>query len=83
MNLFDQLRLQDTFQFKIFGWMSTVLGSMLVNVSATMNTGKSEYVNAGQLNNNSSMRNKPYKEIVISMISFLLHVLLPGSFLFL
>ena len=58
-------------------------GSMSVNVSTTMNTGKSEYVNAGQLNNNSSKRNKPYKEIVISMISFLMHVLLLGSFLFL
>ena len=48
-----------------------------------MKTGKSEYVNAGQLNDNSSLQNEPYKGIVISMISFLTHILLLGSFLFL
>ncbi|KAF3972896.1 hypothetical protein ACB098_08G111900 [Castanea mollissima] len=57
--------------------------STSVNVTATMKTGKSEYVNAGQLNDNSSPRNEPYKGIVISMISFLMHILLLGSFLFL
>ena len=58
-------------------------GSTSVNVTATMKTGKSEYVNAGQLNDNSSPQNEPYKGIAISMISFLMHILLLGSFLFL
>ncbi|KAF5447601.1 hypothetical protein F2P56_033141 [Juglans regia] len=55
--------------------------SMSVNVSATTSAGKSEYVNAGQISESSSVQNEPYKEIVISVIAFLMHISLLGSFL--
>jgi hypothetical protein len=53
-----------------------MLGSMSVNVSTAMNTGKSEYVNPGTLINNGSPENMPHKLIPVTMIPFLLHVLL-------
>ncbi|KAK9279856.1 hypothetical protein L1049_013538 [Liquidambar formosana] len=57
--------------------------SLSVNVSTTTNAGKSEYVNAGQLGESSSMQNVPYKLIPISIITFLFHILVFHSFLFL
>ncbi|KAG2674537.1 hypothetical protein I3843_13G126100 [Carya illinoinensis] len=54
--------------------------SMSVNVSAT-SAGKSEYVNAGQISGSGSVQNKPYKQIVISVIAFLMHISLLGGFL--
>ncbi|XP_040993097.1 aspartic proteinase 36-like [Juglans microcarpa x Juglans regia] len=55
--------------------------SMSVNVSATTSAGKSEYVNAGQISGSDSVQNEPNKEIVISVIAFLMHISLLGSFL--
>ncbi|KAF5727496.1 aspartic proteinase-like protein 2-like [Tripterygium wilfordii] len=64
------------------GWASYDC-SMSVNVSATTSTGKSEYVNAGQLNDNSSPENVPNKLIPTIIIAFLLHTCILRSFLFL
>ncbi|KAL6195908.1 hypothetical protein ACLB2K_031525 [Fragaria x ananassa] len=52
--------------------------SLSVNVSATSRTGKSEYVNAGQLSDSTSLHNSPYQLIPVMLI---LHML--GNFLFL
>ncbi|XP_048233802.1 aspartic proteinase 36 isoform X2 [Ricinus communis] len=49
--------------------------SMSVNVSTTTNTGKSEFVNAGEFSNNNSPRNVPYNLIlIITMTVLLLHM---------
>lgn len=56
---------------------------MSVNVSTTSNTGRSEFVNAGQLSDNSSRRNVPQKLIPKCIIAFLLHICMLGSYLFL
>ncbi|KAF2300712.1 hypothetical protein GH714_015295 [Hevea brasiliensis] len=56
--------------------------SMSVNVSTTTNTGKSEFVNTGNISNNSSPRNVPYKLISITM-TILLNIFTLGSYLFL
>lgn len=55
---------------------------MSVNVEATMNAGRSEYVNAGQLSDSSSVRNEPYNnELVMTGIAFLMHISLVVLFL--
>lgn len=54
------------------------LGSTSVNVSATA-SGQKEYVNPGSVSESSSL----LKGLGISMIAFLMHVSLLGSFLFL
>ncbi|ESR37638.1 hypothetical protein WN944_027715 [Citrus x changshan-huyou] len=64
------------------GW-SNYDCSMSVNVSTTSNTGRSEFVNAGQLSDNSSRRNVPQKLIPKCIIAFLLHICMLGSYLFL
>uniref|UniRef100_A0A2P2QTY0 Uncharacterized protein n=1 Tax=Rhizophora mucronata TaxID=61149 RepID=A0A2P2QTY0_RHIMU len=56
---------------------------MSVNVSTTTNTGKSEFVNAGELDNNSSQQTVPYKLIPMTTIAFLLHIFMLCSYLFL
>lgn len=58
-----------------------LLGSMSVNVSTTTNTGKSEFVDAGQISNNSSPKNVPQKLILITLLQvFILGI---GGHLFL
>jgi hypothetical protein len=54
------------------------LGSTSVNVS-TSTSGKKEYVNPGDVSESSSLQ----KELLISMIAFLMHISLHGSFWFL
>ncbi|KAG8644690.1 aspartic proteinase 39 isoform X2 [Manihot esculenta] len=55
--------------------------SMSVNVSTTTNTGKSEFVDAGQISNNSSPKNVPQKLILITLLQvFILGI---GGHLFL
>ncbi|KAL5830982.1 hypothetical protein ACOSQ4_016336 [Xanthoceras sorbifolium] len=54
--------------------------SMSVNVSTTSRTGTSEFVNAGQLSDNSSPRYVPHKLIPKSFIAFLLSIFMLGSF---
>lgn len=50
-------------------------GSMAVNVSADMKTGKSEFVNAGQLSNGIRTSFVPLKFIIwsVTLTVFLLH----------
>ncbi|CAK9186793.1 unnamed protein product [Ilex paraguariensis] len=57
--------------------------SLSVNVSATTSTGKSEFVNAGQLAGSSSSRNALYKLIPSCILAFLLHISVFGSISFL
>ncbi|KAJ0083417.1 hypothetical protein Patl1_30532 [Pistacia atlantica] len=52
--------------------------SMSVNVSTATNTGRSEYVNAGQLSGDTAPRPQPHKLIQMNMIAFLLHILMLG-----
>ncbi|TXG73729.1 hypothetical protein EZV62_002308 [Acer yangbiense] len=54
--------------------------SMSVNVSTTSRTGRSEFVNAGQLSDNSSPRYVPHKLILKSLIAFLFNIFMFGSF---
>ncbi|KAK0604163.1 hypothetical protein LWI29_012715 [Acer saccharum] len=54
--------------------------SMSVNVSTTSRTGRSEFVNAGQLSDNSSPRYVPHKLIPKSLIAFLFNIFMLGSF---
>ncbi|KAL8029689.1 hypothetical protein ABFX02_14G241100 [Erythranthe guttata] len=57
--------------------------TMSVKVS-TSNTGRTEFVNAGQLDNNSSPKHEPYKIITPStVLTFLLHIAFFGVFPFL
>ncbi|KAJ8750265.1 hypothetical protein K2173_014180 [Erythroxylum novogranatense] len=53
--------------------------STSVNVSTTTGTGKSEYVNAGELNNNNSPRDLPCK-LLISIVAFLLQIYMIGGY---
>lgn len=64
------------------GWVNYDC-STPVNVSASTSTGKSEYVNPGQLSDSSSLQNQPYKEIAKTMVALLMHISLFGGFLFL
>lgn len=57
--------------------------SLSVNVSTSTSTGKSEYVNAGQLSESSSLRNVPYKLIRCSITAFLVHIFIFHSLLLL
>ncbi|PNT18772.2 hypothetical protein POPTR_009G001700v4 [Populus trichocarpa] len=57
--------------------------SMSVNVSTAIDTGKSEFVNAGTLSNNGSPKNMPHKLTPVTMMSFLLHMLLLSCYMFL
>ncbi|XP_031264704.1 aspartic proteinase-like protein 2 [Pistacia vera] len=57
--------------------------SMSVNVSTATNTGRSEYVNAGQLSGDTAPRPQPHKLIQMNMIAFLLHILMLGRFVLL
>ncbi|XP_015873543.3 aspartic proteinase 36 isoform X1 [Ziziphus jujuba] len=57
--------------------------SMSVNVSATSRTGRSEYVNAGQLSDGSSIHNEPYTLLLVSIMASILHVTFPSIFQFL
>ncbi|XP_059430614.1 aspartic proteinase 36-like [Corylus avellana] len=59
------------------GWASYDC-STSVNVSAST-SGQKEFVNPGEVSESSSLR----KELAISMIAFLMHISLLGSFLFL
>ncbi|XP_044482772.1 aspartic proteinase 36-like [Mangifera indica] len=61
------------------GWASYDC-STSVNVSTAINTGRSEYINAGQLSSNTAPRALPNKLIQMNMIGFLLQL---GSFVFL
>ncbi|XVF05271.1 hypothetical protein REPUB_Repub05bG0157500 [Reevesia pubescens] len=64
---------------KIQGQEITILGgSMSVNVSANVNTGRTEFVNAGQMSNDGSSRYRPR-----SMIALLLHIFVLAILLFL
>ncbi|KAL0390598.1 UNVERIFIED_CONTAM: Aspartic proteinase-like protein 2 [Sesamum calycinum] len=56
--------------------------SLSVNVSLS-NTGKSEFVNAGQLDNNNSDRYEPHKLITSTVITLLLHIAFFGVLPFL
>ncbi|OAY51496.1 aspartic proteinase 36 [Manihot esculenta] len=56
--------------------------SMSVNVSTNMNTGKSEFVSAGEINDSRSTRNELRKLIQIAM-TVLLNIFTLGSYLFL
>ncbi|KAG6761959.1 hypothetical protein POTOM_032437 [Populus tomentosa] len=56
---------------------------MSVNVSTAIDTGKSEFVNAGTLSNNGSPKSMPHKLTPLTMMSFLLHMLLLSCYLFL
>lgn len=49
-------------------------GSTSVNVSATSSTGKSEYVNAGQIGNNSCSRRNPPRLTQIAVLALLLYI---------
>ncbi|KAF5471026.1 hypothetical protein F2P56_011503 [Juglans regia] len=55
--------------------------SMSVNIEATMSAERSEYVNAGQLSDSSSVQSEPYKELVMSVIALLMHISLVVLFL--
>ncbi|KAL2239369.1 UNVERIFIED_CONTAM: Aspartic proteinase-like protein 2 [Sesamum indicum] len=55
------------------GWANYDCSSS-VNVSTTTNTGKTEFFNAGQVENNGSPRNELYKLIPITITTFLLHI---------
>ncbi|XAR60069.1 Nepenthesin [Bertholletia excelsa] len=57
--------------------------SLSVNVSATTSSGKSEFVNAGQIGENGSSPNMAYKLIPSIIGAFLLHISALGSFSFL
>lgn len=58
--------------------------SMSVNVSATSRTGKSEYVNAGQISDSSSLHLDPYDLMPASIVAFLVLIIsLQGNSLFL
>ncbi|KAL3530465.1 hypothetical protein ACH5RR_009787 [Cinchona calisaya] len=57
--------------------------SKSVNVSATTSTGKSEFVNAGQIGNNSSSRNDLHMQAVITTLISLLYISVFGKFSFL
>uniref|UniRef100_A0A6N2MBF2 Peptidase A1 domain-containing protein n=1 Tax=Salix viminalis TaxID=40686 RepID=A0A6N2MBF2_SALVM len=57
--------------------------SMSVNVSTALDTGKSEFVNAGTLSNNGSPKTMLHKMTPVTMMSFLLHMLLLGCYMFL
>uniref|UniRef100_A0A6N2L794 Peptidase A1 domain-containing protein n=1 Tax=Salix viminalis TaxID=40686 RepID=A0A6N2L794_SALVM len=57
--------------------------SMSVNVSTALDTGKSEFVNAGTLSNNGSPKTMLHKMTPVMMMSFLLHMLLLGCYMFL
>ncbi|EYU37011.1 hypothetical protein ABFS82_04G202900 [Erythranthe guttata] len=65
------------------GWVNYDC-SLSVNVSATTGTGKTEYFNAGQLDNNSSIHNKVYNLLIPNtIIAFLLHIVFFGVLTFL
>ncbi|KAK3043613.1 hypothetical protein RJ639_001675 [Escallonia herrerae] len=49
-------------------------GSLSVNVSATLSPGKSEFVNAGQIGDNSSSRNARDSLIPTIILGLLLHI---------
>lgn len=53
--------------------------SQSVNVSATTRRGKTEYVNAGQIGNNSSPREKPYTLLLSVVLTFVLQALVFDS----
>ncbi|KAL0436355.1 UNVERIFIED_CONTAM: Aspartic proteinase-like protein 2 [Sesamum radiatum] len=55
------------------GWANYDCSSS-VNVSTTTNTGKTEFFNAGQVENNGSPHNELYKLIPITITAFLLHI---------
>ncbi|TQE03979.1 hypothetical protein C1H46_010350 [Malus baccata] len=57
--------------------------STSVNVSATGRTGKSEYVNAGQLSDSSSLHNDRYELIPACMLAFVLFIITIQGNLFL
>ncbi|KAL3518466.1 hypothetical protein ACH5RR_021055 [Cinchona calisaya] len=57
--------------------------SMSVNVSATLSTGKSEFVNAGQIGNNSSSRDDLRNLILVTMLQVSLYILTFGKMSFL
>ena len=54
-----------------------VLGSMSVNVSANLNTRRSEFVNAGQMSNDGSSQDE-----LRSMVALLLHIFVLAGLLF-
>ncbi|XP_009613509.1 aspartic proteinase 36 isoform X2 [Nicotiana tomentosiformis] len=53
--------------------------SQAVNVSSTTSRGKTEYVNAGQIGNNSSPRIDSYKLLLSFILTSVLHVLVRGT----
>lgn len=53
--------------------------SMPVNVSATSSTGKSEFVNAGQIDNNSSSRNDLHNLVLVTTLVSFLYALVYGK----
>ncbi|XP_027084665.1 aspartic proteinase 36 [Coffea arabica] len=61
------------------GWANYDCSSP-VNVSATPSTGKSEYVNAGQIDNNSSSRDDLHSQILVTILVFFLYALVYGEF---
>ncbi|KAJ7947910.1 aspartic proteinase-like protein 2 [Quillaja saponaria] len=67
---------------KRIGW-SNYDCSMSVNVSASSNTGRSEYVNTGQLSDGTSLHRNPYQLITLGLLAFLMHISTIHSFLFL
>ena len=54
-----------------------VLGSMSVNVSANLNTRRSEFVNAGQMSNDGSSQDE-----LRSMVALLLYIFVLAGLLF-
>lgn len=59
-----------------------LLGSLSVNVSTTSSTGKTEFVNAGQLSDNSSFRNEAYISLPIGILALFVHIAILRTFRF-
>ncbi|PON32557.1 Aspartic peptidase [Parasponia andersonii] len=57
--------------------------SMSVNVSTTSSIGKTEYVNAGQFNENSSFRNEACNSFLVCVLGFLIHITIRRTLQFL
>ncbi|KAL5580182.1 hypothetical protein UlMin_012624 [Ulmus minor] len=57
--------------------------SMSVNVSTTSSMGKSEFVNAGELSDGSSLDKEAYKSLHVCLLAFLMHISILRIFRFL